>query len=487
MGSFFSALETRINSIDSLLCVGLDPHEGDLEEFNSQTVRDFCLRLIELTTDTASAYKPNAAFFESLGGAGLNALEYVISQIPEEIPVILDFKRGDISSTAKAYARAAFEILKADAVTLNPYLGKDAVLPFIENPAKGAFILCKTSNPSAKELQDLLVSERISPQTLSGSNRPLYQWIADLVREWNTQDNLGLVVGATQLDSLSRIRQNDPNIWILAPGIGAQGGNLQAALGAGLREDGLGMLIPVSRSISRADNPRKEAQRISEVINNQRSSLRKGKKINMPSTLPQYKQAIASRLLDIGCIQFGEFTLKSGQVSPIYIDLRRLIAYPEFLHQVARAYCSILELLDFDHLAALPYAGLPITSAVSLLGNWSMVYPRKEEKSYGTKAQVEGIFSKNDTIVVIDDLITTGGSKLEGINKLSENGLIVKDIVVLIDRSINARSFLEEQGYQLHAFITISDLLAYYQEADLVKPEIIDKVKLFLEETNSKI
>lgn len=481
MDSFFSTLETRIKSIDSLLCIGLDPHRRDLEEYNSQTVRDFCLRLIELTADTAAAYKPNAAFFEALGAEGLSALENVIRQIPEEIPVILDIKRGDISSTAKAYARAAFEILKADAVTINPYLGRDAVLPFIENPTKGAFILCKTSNPSAKELQDLLVSERTPLQTSSGFNRPLYEWIADLVREWNIHGNLGLVVGATQVDSLSRVRQNDPGIWILAPGIGVQGGNLQAALGAGLREDGLGMLIPISRSISRADNPRQEAQRIRAAINAERSPIRQGKKIPKPNTISQLQQTIASGLLDIGCIQFGEFTLKSGKISPVYIDLRRLVAHPEFLLQIARAYCSLLESLDFDHLAALPYAGLPITSAVSLHGNWSMVYPRKEEKSYGTKAQVEGIFSEGDTAVVIDDLITTGDSKLEGINKLSENGLIVKDIVVLIDRSKNAREFLNKKGYKLHAFLSISELLTFYQDTGLVKRKIVAKVDRFLE------
>ena len=481
MESFFSVLETRVNAIDSLLCIGLDPHEQELEEYNSQSVRDFCLRLIEFTVESAAAYKPNAAFFEALGADGIIVLEDVIRQIPEEIPVILDIKRGDISSTAKAYARAAFEILKADAVTLNPYLGRDAVLPFIENPAKGAFILCKTSNPSAKELQDLLVSEKTHSRTSSGLKRPLYEWIADLVREWNIHGNLGLVVGATQVDSLARVRQNDPRIWILAPGIGAQGGNLQSALGAGLREDGLGMLIPISRSISRADNPRQEARRIRAAINAERSIIRQGKKIPIPSTLSQIQGTLASGLLDIGCIQFGEFTLKSGKISPIYIDLRRLIAHPEFLNQVARAYCSLLESLDFDHLAALPYAGLPITSAISLIGNWSMVYPRKEEKSYGTKAQVEGIFSKGDTVVVIDDLITTGGSKVEGINKLTENGLIVKDIVVLIDRSKNARQFLKKQGYQLHSFLSLSDLLTYYQDNDLVKRETVKKVNRFLE------
>lgn len=480
MDSFFSALENRINDIDSLLCIGLDPHEQDFEEYNSQAVLDFCLRLIDQTVDTAAAYKPNGAFFEALGAEGIITLENVIRQIPEEIPVILDIKRGDISSTAVAYARAAYEILNVDAVTLNPYLGRDAILPFIENQSKGAFVLCKTSNPSAKEIQDLMVSEKFPSQDSFDIKRPLYEWIANLVREWNTQGNLGLVVGATQIDSLVRVRQIDPNIWILAPGIGTQGGNLQAALGAGLRKDGLGMLIPVSRSISRAENPRQEAQRIRAEINVERSHIRNGKTNLEPSTLSQLQKTIAAGLLDIGCIQFGEFTLKSGKISPIYIDLRKLIAYPDFMLQVARAYRSLLGSLEFDHLAALPYAGLPITSAVSLLGNWSMVYPRKEEKSYGTKMQVEGVFSERDTAVVVDDLITTGGSKLEGINKLSDNGLIVKDIVVLIDRSKNAKEILKKKGYQLHAFLSISEVLTYYLDANLVKPEIIDRVEQFL-------
>jgi uridine monophosphate synthetase len=479
--SFFSDLETRIHAIDSLLCVGLDPHEQDLGEVNGQTIRDYCFRLIELTAEVAAAYKPNAAFFEAIGGEGVNALGDIIDQVPEGIPVILDVKRGDISSTAKAYAKAAFEVLKADAVTINPYLGKDAVLPFIEDPTKGAFILCKTSNPGAKELQDLWVSGGEPSLPSTEIRVSLYEWIAELVKEWNVHGNLGLVVGATQVDSLARVRQIDPGIWILTPGIGAQGGDLQSTLKAGLREDGLGLLIPVSRSIARADNPREEAQRLRDVINGERSTLKKSKKTLKPTFLSSQQKSIADRLLEIGCIQFGEFTLKSGKISPIYFDLRKIIAHPDFLVQIAKAYYSLLKPLDFDHLAGLPYAGLPITSAISLLGNWSMVYPRKEEKSYGTKALVEGIFSQGDTAVVIDDLITTGESKLEGIEKLLENGMIVNDIVVLIDRSKNAKDFLKEQGYRLHAFLSISELLTYYQDTNQINKEVVADVNQFLE------
>jgi uridine monophosphate synthetase len=295
-------------------------------------------------------------------------------------------------------------------------------------------------------------------------------------------NNLGLVVGATQVNSIARVRQNDPGIWILAPGIGAQGGDLKQALKAGLREDGLGMLIPVSRSISRSDDPRQEAHSIRDAINDERASLRQSKRVADVGNLSALQRRIATGLIEIGCIQFGEFTLKSGDISPIYFDLRRLIAHPEFLLQVAAAYTSLLKPLEFDHLAALPYAGLPITSAISLQGGWSMIYPRKEEKTYGTKALVEGVFSEGDTAVVIDDLITTGGSKLEGILKLTENGLNVRDIVVLIDRSKQARKFLDEKDYSLHAFLTIAELLDYFENMKLVKQGLITRSRRFLED-----
>jgi uridine monophosphate synthetase len=470
--SFFSSLESRIKTIDSLLCVGLDPREDDVVEHNAESVREFCFRIIDQTADLAAAYKPNSAFFEVLGIEGTAVLQDVISHIPSEIPVILDVKRGDIASTAEAYARTAFEILKADAVTLNPYLGKDAVQPFIEYPGKGAFILCKTSNPGAGDFQDVLVS----PQDL-----PLHLKVASMVKEWNNGGNLGLVVGATQVESLNKVRRMDPQIWILAPGIGAQGGNLQAALQAGLREDGSGLLIPVSRAISKAEDPRHEAERIKVEINKLRQKVISGGRRTSEPSLTELQQELASGLLKNGCIQFGEFTLKSGDVSPIYIDLRRIIAHPDFLIQVAKAFQEIIEPLQFDHLAALPYAALPITSAISLLGGWSMVYPRKEEKTYGTKALVEGVFSEGDTAVVVDDLITTGGSKLEGINKLRENGLNVKDIVVLIDRGIDSVENLKKEGYRLHTFLSIQELLSFYQKNNLVDRELLEKTKRYLE------
>lgn len=268
MESFFTFLEKRVDDCSSLLCVGLDPHVSDLSA-NSPTAQaalDFCLNLVKLTAPYAAAFKPNAAFFEQFGAEGWAALKTVIAAVREQserlgslIPVILDAKRGDIASTAEAYARSAFETLGAHCITLNPYLGKDSIDPFIQNSEKGVFLLCKTSNPGAGDLQDLLVDGGPwtvdAPLQTTVNRQPLYEHVARLAQAWNTRNNIGLVVGATQPEALARVRAAAPDLWFLAPGVGAQGGDLEAALQAGLRKDGKGMLLPISRGISRTENP----------------------------------------------------------------------------------------------------------------------------------------------------------------------------------------------------------------------------------------
>ncbi len=189
---------------------------------------------------------------------------------------------------------------------------------------------------------------------------------------------------------------------------------------------------------------------------------------------------LADTLLSAGCVKFGEFTLKSGAISPIYMDLRRLIAFPGLLRDVAEAYAEILKTLEFDMLAALPYAALPIGTAISLQGDWRMVYPRKEVKGYGTQVEVEGVFDVDERAVVIDDLISTGGSKLEGIRKLNAVGLSVKDIVVLIDRQSGGVDFMEGHGYILHSVFTLSQLLNYWEGSSAVDAEMIAKARAFL-------
>jgi uridine monophosphate synthetase len=282
METFFSFLEKRVDDSSSLLCVGLDPHIPDLKEPTAAAALDFCLTLVRQTAPYAAAFKPNAAFFEIFGAEGWVALKQVIEAVQEEsnrlgslIPVILDAKRGDIASTAEAYAKSAFESLGAHCITLNPYLGKDSVDPFIQNSEKGVFLLCKTSNPGSGDLQDVMVDGGRWTTDNEARYMPLYEHIARLAQSWNVKNNIGLVVGATHVEAMANIRAAAPNLWFLAPGVGAQGGELEPALRAGLRKDGKGILLPISRGISRAKKPGQAAAELRDEIVNIKLGLRK--------------------------------------------------------------------------------------------------------------------------------------------------------------------------------------------------------------------
>lgn len=457
--SFFERLEKRCNGINSLLCVGLDPHPEDLFNQSANAAREFCFRLIDATRSVAAAYKPNSAFFEVYGADGIAALKDVITYVGGDIPVILDAKRGDIASTSEAYARAAFSTLGADALTVSPYLGQDAVEPFILDPEKGIFLLCKTSNPGAGDVQDL-----------NAAGEPIYRHIARLAQQWNRRGNIGLVVGATYPEVLAELRA-EVDLWFLTPGVGTQGAGLQDAMAAGLREDGLGLLIPVSRAISQAQDPAETAKKLSSEINKARQQGPKSKELFT-------KKQLADDLLRLGCVQFGDFKLKSGKNSPIYIDLRRLVGDPVVLSRAARAYIDVMRNLEFDRVAGLPYAALPIATAISLQSSWPLVYPRKEVKDYGTKSAVEGQFNPGETVIVVDDLISTGGSKLEGIEKLKAAGLQVSDIVVLIDRQSGRGKDLED--YKLHSVFQLPELLEYWRASDAIDVKQLERVLEFL-------
>jgi len=190
--------------------------------------------------------------------------------------------------------------------------------------------------------------------------------------------------------------------------------------------------------------------------------------------------SLADGLLEAGCIKFGEFTLKSGLKSPIYIDLRQIITYPKLLEEIGAAYLPLLKKLKFDRIAGLPYAAIPIATAISLQGDYPMIYPRKEAKAYGTKAEIEGEYHSGETAVVIDDLATTGGSKFEAIEKLTGAGLVVKDVVVLVDRQSGAKESLEQAGYSLHAVLTIGELLDHWEKTGKIEKDRILETRKFL-------
>ena len=238
---FFDKLERAAQRNGSLLCVGLDP---DPAQMPVSDVAAFNRAIIEATAGLVCAYKPNLAFYEALGERGLAALRDTLAAIPSDIPVIADGKRSDIGNTAKAYARALFDELGVDAATVNPYLGGDAVEPFLEREEKAAFILCRTSNPGARDLQDLLVT---APG--GGEARPLFEMVAEMARRWNSRGNVGLVVGATYPEELKRVRRLCPEMTFLVPGVGAQGGDVAAVVRNGLDKAGRGLIINVSRQV----------------------------------------------------------------------------------------------------------------------------------------------------------------------------------------------------------------------------------------------
>lgn len=194
------------------------------------------------------------------------------------------------------------------------------------------------------------------------------------------------------------------------------------------------------------------------------------------------KEELILNLHKIGSVKFGEFTLKSGMLSPIYIDLRLVASYPEVLKQISNLITGILNGLETDLIAGIPYTGIPIATAVSLESGIPMIYPRKEVKEYGTKKAIEGVFTAGQTCVVIDDLITDGGSKFEAAKPLENEGLVVKDFIVLVDREQGGKALLAEKGYNLYSVVTIHEVLNTLKEKGKISEEDYNKSIKFIED-----
>jgi len=248
---------------NSLLCIGLDP---DPELMPSKVdVFKFNKAIIDVTSDLVCAYKLNLAFYEALDD-GIDALKRTVNYIPNDIPVIGDAKRGDIGNTARAYAKAIFSNLGFDATTVNPYLGYDSVEPFIEYWDRGVFILCRTSNPGAVDFQNL-------PFKTKRRQLALFEIVALRAAQWNKHGNIGLVVGATYPEELKLIRQNHPDMPLLIPGIGAQGGDLASAVGYGVNAWGRKAILSSSRQIIYASREKDFAQAARRVAADLREQI----------------------------------------------------------------------------------------------------------------------------------------------------------------------------------------------------------------------
>ncbi len=479
---FFERLTAACKAKDTLLCVGLDPRLDPAAP--AASLLEANRRLIGETAEYAACFKPNIAFFEAAGPKGLEALERTLELIPADTPVLIDAKRGDIGSTAEAYAAALFGRYRAGAVTLSPYLGRSSVEPFLAYRDRGLFLLSRTSNPGADCIQKLTVRDS------AGRDEPLYLHLARECASWGPQ--VALVVAGNDPEALAAVRSALPEVWILAPGIGAQGGTAEEAVEAGVRADGLGLLPVVVRAIADDPHPARRAAAYRDAINQARERLAASRgglsRRGIPpasagadlgvrpasaagrrdETPGADRQEILKGLIDSGCFRLGEFVLKSGITSPFYVDLRRASSDPILLRKIARAYAELLRSIRCDRIAGIPVAALPLATAVSLETGIPLIYPRITAKGHGTGNPVEGIYRPGERVVLLDDLITTGQSKIEASAVLTGAGLIVTDLVVLLERGAGGGKELAEAGITLHAYAQISELFTRCRELGLV-------------------
>ncbi len=488
--NFFEKLTGAIARHQSLLYVGLDPSperwgscygaiaspsgpratESGLSGSDStqpalSDLQAWLLALIAETADLVCAYKINTEFYRLLGAQGLDMLARVLSAIPADMPVILDTHHGDLNSST-IVAQTLFRDWQVDAVTLNPYAGQDLAAPFLVYPNNAIVVLCTTTNPSAQALQ-----------TYPSADQPFYLHLVNEVKTWGIPEQVALEVGPASADILRRIRMAAPERLIVARSVWKEGSNLAALLEAGLNQEGSGLLIPVPPDWlipgeKAGDRPLRTAiQTLRDEINQTRQQVATQHPASAAWSpdvclLKRHPyETLILQLYDIGCLQFGEFVQASGAVFPYYIDLRTIISNPQVFDQVIAAYADILQTLHFDRIAGIPYGALPTATGLALRLNSPMIFPRKEVKAHGTRRLVEGHFCKGETAVVVDDILISGNSALEGAAKLESVGLTVTDIVVFIDHGQGVKDRLQQRGYRGHAVLTLSEIIAALTEA----------------------
>ena len=479
---FFVQLTEAIAERQSLLVTGLDPNPEMLQSwaqrrgmgnrsFLSQA-RHWIKAVVEETSPHVCAIKASLGFYQALGPLGLELLLEVRDLVPRDLPLIIDAKHGDLNSST-ALAHYLFKDLGVDAVTLSPLAGQDIAAPFLLYADKAVVITCRSSNPAAKRIQ-------YHPNDAD----PLFLQIVRECQLWGTPDQVLLEVGTSDPAVLSQVRQAAPERVLMLRSIWSEEERVDGLLEAGLSDSADGLLIPMPQNLLVEDDLAQQAEALKGRINRRRQSWLDNHAgsvagscdlwLAQPNDADPMAELIVD-LFDIGCLLFGEYVQASGAVFNYYIDLRQIISDPNLFHRVLHGYSALLEQLAFDRIAGIPYGSLPTATGLSLALHKPLIYPRKEVKAHGARRLIEGDFQEGDHVVVVDDILITGGSVLEGIAKLESSGLSVSDVVVFIDhggeRDRSARERLQTAGYQVHAVLDIERITQALLRAGRLSPE----------------
>jgi uridine monophosphate synthetase len=472
--NFTDKLNQAIATNNSLLIVGLDPNpemmspdyqQGDQDNLIKR-LEAWLLWVISSTRARVCAYKPTLGFYQALGIEGLQLLEQILAAIPSSMPIILDAKHSDLN-TSSVFAKTIFEQWQVDAVTLTPFAGQDHAAPFLVYSDKAVFILSHTSNPKAEILQRYPDQEQ-----------PFYLQLVKEAQSWATPEQLYLEVGTIDSEVLEKIRAIAPERTILLRSLwSGNKNNLESLVNAGLNNSGEGLLIPIPQDFIASDNLSSKVAELNQQINTYRESKTSqvsSCEIWTPDVclLTQHPyQDLILQLFDIGCLLFGEYVQASGAIFSYYIDLRKIISNPQLFNQVLSAYGDIVEKLEFDRIAGIPYGALPTATGLALNLQRPMIFPRKEVKAHGTRRLIEGNFNPGEKVVVIDDILISGKSVMEGADKLKSAGLEIEDIVVFIDHEGGVKKRLANNGYRAHSVLSISEITDTLYESGRINQE----------------
>jgi uridine monophosphate synthetase len=472
--SCFVKLTEAIADRGSLLVTGLDPNPEMLQSWSRReglsaasflaVARQWIKSVIEATSDHVCAYKPSLGFYQALGPIGLDLLREVRELVPLEIPLILDAKHGDLNSSS-ALARHWFEELLVDAVTLMPLAGQDIAAPFLLFPGKAVVISCHSSNPGARVLQHH-----------PNDSDPFYLRLVRESQLWATPDQLMLEVGTTEPALLATVRRMAPSRVMLLRSLWGVEERLPELMEAGLSDAADGLLLPLPQNLLVEENLSERAAALKREIAGMQGHHGTGAaqcELWLPEVRrdPSGLDQLLLDLFDIGCLLFGAHQQASGAVFNHYIDLRQIISDPNLFHRVLHAYAHAMQDLPFDRVAGIPYGSLPTATGLSLQLHKPLIYPRKEVKAHGARRLIEGDFEEGDRVLLVDDILISGGSMLDGIAKLEQSGLVVSDVVVFLDHGSGGRERVEAAGYRVHAVSSLPHLGEVLEAAGRLTPE----------------